>query len=471
MNTNALCAIRLYKTACFVFCIYQAFLMVGQYIENKDAAGVRYKTYQDFQSGPEQYPTFSFCLLAPLGTHLLQIIKDREFYDELYHHPECQRPNTTHLWCEIQLYQKMLLGMVDITHNISIKNFDSLTIDVVSNITKWKLSKGISENSQIILESLVRIKQPENMLYVSYQDSYRICVTRKNESKLGIDHLFDAFTIPLEFLGTPDLSLEIYVHQFGGLISQLARGHTLKITPKMTARIIEESNSGKEMNSSVSISNEIRFKAIEILHKRKNADTPCNENNHDNDYAYKEAIIGTVGCIPSFWKSLVAKNMNKMSPCTKTTEFQKIANLLPSVGNNKNIKNGTKLYTQPCYDMAVSVTTTSRHEHTIFDEVEPHLSCVFYFEADRFKEIVNHQAFTLGDLWSQIGGFVGIFLGYSCLQVNTIFLYDYEIAILKKISRAYRFIKRHFLSLDSRSFNCIYKFYEEKDDAKQGSWS
>ena len=417
MNTNALCAIHLYKTACFVFCIFQAFLMVEQYIENKDAAGVRYKIYQNIQSGPEQYPTFSFCLLGPLGTHFLEITKDSDFYDQLYYHPECQRPNTIHVWCEIQLYQKMLLGMADITHNISVKNFDSLTVDFMSNITKWKLSEGIFEDSNKILESLVRTKQQENMLYISYQDSYRVCVTRKNVSKLGIDHMFDAFTIPLQFLGTPDLSLEIYVHQFGGLISQLARGHTLKITPAMTNRTIELSNSLKDTNSSVSISNEIRFKAIEILHKRQDADTPCNEHNHDNDREYKKAIVEKVGCIPSFWKSLM-DNIKEMPPCTKTSEFQNIANLLPGVGNNKNIKNGTKLYTQPCYDMAVSVTTTSRHEYTIFDEVEPHLSCIFYFEADRFKEIVNYQAFTLGDLWSQIGGFVGIFLGYSCLQVN-----------------------------------------------------
>ena len=34
-----------------------------------------------------------------------------------------------------------------------------------------------------------------------------------------------------------------------------------------------------------------------------------------------------------------------------------------------------------------------------------------------YKVATNNQAFTLLSLWSQIGGFVGIFLGFSLLQL------------------------------------------------------
>ena len=416
-NTNILCFIHIYKVACFVFCIYQAFLMVEEYIENKDSAAVRYKTYQNIQSGPEQYPTFSFCVLGHIGTHLIEITKDKKLYDALYNHPECQDPNTIHVWCEIRLYQKMLLGIVDVIPNVTLESYDNKTVDFLRNINKWKLSTGITEMSDHISENQVRTKESEATMYISYQDGYRICVTRKNDSNLGIDHLMDAFTVPLEFLAIPDLAFEIYVHQVGGLIGQLGRGHSLKITPAMNSRAIELSNYFKETNSTVSISNEIRFKSIEILHKRNGAEMPCDENIHDNDRAYKKAVIEKAGCIPSFWKSLIQEEEDKLPPCTKTSEYQKISSFLPDVQNNKNVRNGTKLYTQPCYEMFITVTTTSRYEYTIFDEEKPHLSCIFYFEADRFKEIHNYQAFNLGEMWSQIGGFVGIFLGYSCLQV------------------------------------------------------
>ena len=416
-NTNLLCFIHIYKVACFAFCVYQAFLMVEDYIENKDSAAVQYKTYQNIQSGPEQYPTFSFCVLGHIGTHLIEITKDKKLFDALYNHPECQNSNTNHKWCVIRMYQKMLLGIVDVTHNVTLKDYDNKTVDFLRNIDKWKLSTSFTEMSDHISENQHMTKESKNMMYISYQDGYRICVTRKNDSNLGIDQLMDAFTVPLEFMAIPDLAFEVYVHQVGGLIGQLGRGHSLKITPAMNSRAIELSNYFKETNSTVSMSNEIRFKAIEILHKRKGAEVPCDENNHDNDREYKKAVIKKVGCIPSFWKSLIHDDINKLPPCNKTSEYQEISNLLPGVQNNKNIRNGTKLYTQPCYEMMITVTTYSRYEYTIFDEEKPHLSCIFYFEADRFKEIRNFQAFNLGEMWSQIGGFVGIFLGYSCLQV------------------------------------------------------
>ena len=39
-------------------------------------------------------------------------------------------------------------------------------------------------------------------------------------------------------------------------------------------------------------------------------------------------------------------------------------------------------------------------------------------DADEFLEIANNVAYPEYDLWSQIGGIVGIFLGYSILQVT-----------------------------------------------------
>ena len=50
--------------------------------------------------------------------------------------------------------------------------------------------------------------------------------------------------------------------------------------------------------------------------------------------------------------------------------------------------------------------------------IETKLWLGFYYDADEYLEIVNNEAYTEYDLWSQIGGIVGIFLGYSILQVT-----------------------------------------------------
>ena len=36
---------------------------------------------------------------------------------------------------------------------------------------------------------------------------------------------------------------------------------------------------------------------------------------------------------------------------------------------------------------------------------------------ETYRETINREAFSLADLWSQVGGFVGIFVGYSIMQI------------------------------------------------------
>ena len=40
------------------------------------------------------------------------------------------------------------------------------------------------------------------------------------------------------------------------------------------------------------------------------------------------------------------------------------------------------------------------------------------YTTEDFQEIVNVKAFDVETLWSSVGGFIGIFLGYSLLQVT-----------------------------------------------------
>ena len=45
------------------------------------------------------------------------------------------------------------------------------------------------------------------------------------------------------------------------------------------------------------------------------------------------------------------------------------------------------------------------------------LDLIIDYGTDVYKSITNKRAFSGQDLWSDIGGFVGIFLGFSLLQV------------------------------------------------------
>ena len=82
-----------------------------------------------------------------------------------------------------------------------------------------------------------------------------------------------------------------------------------------------------------------------------------------------------------------------------------------------NFEAAADLYVQPCTEIS-SVVTTAEDVRYRKDNDASVLLFQFHYE-ENYKEIVNQEAFSLADLWSQVGGFVGIFIGYSIIQIPT----------------------------------------------------
>ena len=89
-----------------------------------------------------------------------------------------------------------------------------------------------------------------------------------------------------------------------------------------------------------------------------------------------------------------------------------------------------KFYDQPCTEMESTVTSTavsiSKAEHHVgasgdlagrSSDTTSDLKLMIYYRIQHYKLASNDKSFTLLSLWSQVGGFIGIFLGYSLLQV------------------------------------------------------
>ena len=277
--------------------------MSDQYVANKDSAEVSYKKFELHPNHDQQYPTFSLCFLGSMGTQFFPLTLHQPLYDELYYHPSCQRPGAkNHTWCEISLYQSMMLGKEEITHHASNTSFVNVTVDALSNVTSWRLSSEGGDETKQTVNGPSWLPHPKKSMHLSYQDALRTCLTKTIEPGIGINHTYDSVSIPAEFFQTTYLTLEVYVHQVGRLISQIGRGHAITITHDKVNQMQHHSD---ESHSSISMFNEIRVKSVEILRKREDAETPCNKSIKNNDKKYKETIIKSVGCIPSFWKVFV----------------------------------------------------------------------------------------------------------------------------------------------------------------------
>ena len=68
----------------------------------------------------------------------------------------------------------------------------------------------------------------------------------------------------------------------------------------------------------------------------------------------------------------------------------------------------------PCEEMTVSTSVDLQYGND--------LNINFQYRTDQYLEITNKRDFGVTNLWSSIGGFVGIFLGYSLLQLPEIII-------------------------------------------------
>ena len=148
------------------------------------------------------------------GLQIFYPLVHTKLYQELYDHQVCQEP---HHWCEIFLYQEMLLGKQEITPNSSAQNVDEIIKSVLPLMKRWQFKETRGEWKY----------EPEKKMYLLYQDSLRVCFTRELEPGMGRSHTYDLYAIDASTL---DLPLEIYDHKVGGLIEQLGKKYVLQIT-------------------------------------------------------------------------------------------------------------------------------------------------------------------------------------------------------------------------------------------------
>ena len=75
----------------------------------------------------------------------------------------------------------------------------------------------------------------------------------------------------------------------------------------------------------------------------------------------------------------------------------------------------TSLITPPCDKMSLS--TSIEKSNTVRKYLGQLMVLRFNYLNEDYQEILNVRDFGLETFWSSIGGFIGIFLGYSLLQI------------------------------------------------------
>ena len=378
-----------FTLVCFLLAAYMTITQIVRYLENRDASSISYKQFS--QTPRDRYPTFSICfqgaelywyydtlIFKDFGITPAQyepILKgeigfkyEYEYTTRLYRKVPIDIRNVSNIGFQQQLY----LNLSDIL----------VGLEFVTKEAKNTIRYGNGEKGKLIQQL---------PFYIGYQTSDTICFTRKSNDDFRLVRVHDWLSLKTSVMENgmyDDVELQIFVHYPGQLL---------------------RSFENPSFRSSFNVYQvwkllELKISHVTVLRKRPDSNVPCNNEVEDDDAYLQLEIIKLVGCIPSYWRHIVPKDL-RFDECKLPAELKDAEHYI------KNYRDILLSYAPPCVDMTVLVM----HKQTVMNK-EGESRIKFLYTERHYQEIENVREFGFESFWSAVGGFVGIFVGYSVSQ-------------------------------------------------------
>jgi hypothetical protein len=236
--------------------------------------------------------------------------------------------------------------------------------------------------------------------YIGYRTSDTICFTRNSEDRTGLIRFYDLLSMN-SFLLEPGnhlfVELRIIFHYPGQLIRNFDK-------PIYRSRLAEY-HGDKSLKLTVS--------QVTKLINRPDSNIRCYDGNKTDDINLQEELIKHIDCIPLYWKNVLTDTRDKK--LCKSPEQLRNADF-----HLRFYKQYLSFYDRPCVDMKTLVTETRQTTRR-----KSQFKIRIVYKDNVFQEIKNEKAFTFESFFSSMGGFLGIFLGYSVLQLPDLISYLY----------------------------------------------
>ena len=151
------------------------------------------------------------------------------------------------------------------------------------------------------------------------------------------------------------------------------------------------------------------FIAQNDFHSTHNSQVPCYAGDLSDDTRIRQESIRKVGCVPIYWKDL-DDNSNDELICESRESLAKLKTMISSFSG---ISDG-----RSCISMDTLVIQSKAVRQD-----DKHITIKVSYLGNTYQETENIQDFTFETFFSSLGGFIGIFLGYSMLQAPELLSY------------------------------------------------
>ena len=363
-----------------------------RFIENGDSASIQFRPFN--LAPKDKYPTFTICLTGSdlywnkaklifrkFGIHpskFVEMLKGKDVFSYDYNYTS-------------MLYNKI---PVDISHyqNVDVKRFSLNITEILTGLefgTQCE-DKSISHGSGEKGYMIEKIPFEEG-----YTTSDTICFTRTADESLEMLRTYDWVAFDKSVFASEkyqDTILQIFVHY----PQQLMRKFHM---PVFKSPLSKTSDSWNKLLK-------ITIGKVTILRKRSGSNVPCDENLVDDDDRFQEELINYINCTPIYWGHGETDHSTQ-TKCQSKSDLE-IADLVI-----QQYKHVLERYHPPCNQMEISSRYDDWTEKNDLNDAR----LMFSYEDNVYEEIQNSKSFDLESFVSGVGGFIGIFLGYSILQI------------------------------------------------------
>ena len=377
----------LFNFFCYLATISLLSYCVHMYIKNDDVSEIVYKEYNDDSQSP--YPSLTLCFKLKINLTKFELMNNQGY----------QISGSSYLNFLMGRYwdEKML--------NIS---YDEVTESLKDYLV---LAKTFKDYSLIDTTSKFLKGYRESTLPTTFGTIYK-CLTfdMPNVIKQKVKFasiVFSTSLFPNGFLPTNDQLLSSLHLPNEMLASAFATQWTW--TPRSQSR-------------TKCLQMQFTIKSMTLLRRRDKLKDVC-KNYPNFDENYKNAIMKKVGCRPPYWNS----NIN-FTNCKSKKDLQLIAKYaFKGYSGSSDTEN---LVTKKCVELKKISFRFDENELNLnlMEQTNPELKTIapgnenitqFFvvFEDAGIKEIKQLRAFGIESLVGNVGGYIGLFLGFSIIQL------------------------------------------------------
>ena len=412
-NIYNICINLLFAGVCLGIAMYVSVDQIKFYWKNEDYSSFKIKDYAMEENS--MYPDVSICLVKPrIG-----------FYKK------GKLPLNISMWDMMRLMQGDSENLENISTDVGAKILSEIAND--RHKYEYFLSDRIYEIfNGSRLSSTNHFEAPEpnstkSTLIISWLDAATLCFTHRiHYTPHDVLDSFN-FYVKIERLQA-FRHYFVYLHHPDQLIRRIG---SIKSFGTMLKTSVFKTSVPRKYDNDYNLV-QIAITNVKVILKRNKKDEICDETIFGDDDRWIQQAAIDVGCVPIFWADKISKDL-KLNQCQTYNQYSRAAL------HASDFWNITQKFAPPC--RYLNTLSSSQFGNAKILGLNPELrkklnlyealNFRILYKTNEYEEITHERLFNEWDLFGQIGGIVGIMLGFSFLQVPEMLLKVFTIVWLK----------------------------------------